>query len=43
MSLGWRRGLIDIYAFALLNNAVTEMVATRHQVTSPRRTRRAQS
>lgn len=42
MSLGWRRGLIDIYAFALLNNAVTEMVATRHQLTPPRRTRRAQ-
>lgn len=27
MSLGWRRGLLDTYAFALLNNAITEMVA----------------
>lgn len=25
MSLGWRRGLIDVYAFALLNNALTEL------------------
>ncbi|MHA3838268.1 hypothetical protein ACXR8F_21350 [Terrabacter sp. AAH1] len=24
MSLGWRRGLIDVYCFALLNNALTE-------------------
>lgn len=30
MSLGWRRGLIDTYAFSLLNNAITEMVATNH-------------
>lgn len=43
MSLGWRRGLIDIYAFALLNNAVTEMVATRLQPAMPRRERRAES
>jgi hypothetical protein len=24
MSLGWRRGLVDIYCFSLLNNALTE-------------------
>jgi hypothetical protein len=24
MSLGWRRGLVDLYCFALLNNALTE-------------------
>ena len=29
MSLGWRRGLLDIYGFALLNNAITESVAVR--------------
>ncbi|NTW40113.1 MAG: hypothetical protein HGA44_09520, partial [Cellulomonadaceae bacterium] len=29
MSLGWRRGLLDVYAFALLNNAITESVAAR--------------
>lgn len=27
MSLGWRRGLLDIYCFALLNNALTEQRA----------------
>jgi hypothetical protein len=27
MSLGWRRGLLDVYAFALLNNALTEAPA----------------
>ncbi len=24
MSLGWRRGLVDLYCFALYNNALTE-------------------
>jgi len=27
MSLGWRRGLVDVYCFALLNNALTEAAA----------------
>lgn len=31
MSLGWRRGMLDVYAFALLNNALTEQ---RHQMAS---------
>jgi hypothetical protein len=30
MSLGWRRGLIDLTAFALLNNALTEHHARVH-------------
>ncbi|MEV7431842.1 hypothetical protein AB0N29_19680 [Nocardioides sp. NPDC092400] len=29
MSLGWRRGLIDIYCYALLNNALAEHQAAR--------------
>ena len=41
MSLGWRRGLIDIYCYALLNNALTEYQATRTAVdTRLSRTRR---
>jgi len=27
MTLGWRRGLLDVYAFGLLNNALTELRA----------------
>jgi hypothetical protein len=27
MSLGWRRGLLDVYCFALLNNALAEAAA----------------
>lgn len=27
MSLGWRRGLVDVYCFALLNNALAEAAA----------------
>jgi hypothetical protein len=31
MSLGWRRGLLDVYAFALMNNALTEARAAHAQ------------
>lgn len=42
MSLGWRRGLLDIYCFALLNNALTEQ-RTRQARAAPaaRPTRRS--
>ncbi|MFI2754181.1 hypothetical protein ACGIF2_15745 [Cellulomonas sp. P22] len=38
MSLGWRRGLLDTYAYALLNNALTEMVAEGAQTRGAWRT-----
>jgi hypothetical protein len=42
MSLGWRRGLIDIYCFALYNNALAEArAAQEEQPTRPVRRRRA--
>ena len=31
MSLGWRRGLVDLYCFALLNNALTEHRAAQEE------------
>lgn len=40
MSLGWRRGLVDTYAFAMLNNALTEAVAQRGQLAGPGSRRR---
>jgi hypothetical protein len=40
MSLGWRRGLIDIYCYALLNNALTEQ-RLREPTPVPRRARGA--
>lgn len=33
MSLGWRRGLVDLYCFALYNNALTEHRATEQAAT----------
>lgn len=39
MSLGWRRGLVDLYAFALLNNALTEHRAAQDEQTAATRTR----
>lgn len=33
-SLGWRRGLIDLYAFAILNNAYTEAAHSRRSPTT---------
>jgi hypothetical protein len=38
MSLGWRRGLLDIYCFAVLNNALTEQRA-REAAAAPTRAR----
>jgi len=35
MSLGWRRGLLDVYAYALLNNAVTEHRAAETAANGP--------
>ncbi len=40
MSLGWRRGLLDVYCFALLNNAFAEAQATS---SAPAATRRVAS
>jgi hypothetical protein len=38
MSLGWRRGLVDLYCFTLLNNALTEhRAAQAEQAASPSR------
>lgn len=39
MSLGWRRGLLDLYCFALYNNALTEYRANHHttQISPPQR------
>ncbi|RHA37751.1 hypothetical protein [Cellulomonas rhizosphaerae] len=37
MSLGWRRGLLDVYAFSLLNNALTEFRALQVASDSARR------
>lgn len=34
MSLGWRRGLLDQYCFALLNNALVRHRATRRAITT---------
>ncbi|NKY38155.1 hypothetical protein [Cellulomonas septica] len=40
MSLGWRRGLIDVYAFALLNNALAEWRAVENAAQPHTRTLR---
>jgi hypothetical protein len=38
MSLGWHRGLVDIYSYALLNNAIAEQraLAERRELESAR-------
>ena len=38
MSLGWRRGLVDLYSYALLNNAIAEQraLATQRELDSAR-------
>lgn len=38
MSLGWRRGLIDLYCFVLYNNALTENRAAETADQARRRT-----
>jgi hypothetical protein len=38
MSLGWRRGLVDLYCFARLNNALTEYRAQQQDDTAVART-----
>ena len=41
MSLGWRRGLVDVYCFALLNNAMAEAAARAREQGRPTRTAHA--
>lgn len=43
VSLGWRRGLVDYYAFALMSNALTEYRWHQQQTVEPARLRRARA
>lgn len=43
MSLGWRRGLVDLYCFALLNNALTEHRAAQEELSGRSARRRTLS
>lgn len=40
MSLGWRRGLVDVYCFALMNNAFAEHRAAETELAQASQTRR---